>query len=71
MDKAYLKRALLYLLAAVLSVALIVYVGYHLRKFFTKEVETTPAILTEQSFTTPQTAAIQRQRASSIVSHSP
>ena len=51
MDKAYLKRALLYLLAAVLSVALIVYIGYHLRKFFTKEVETTPAILTEQSFT--------------------
>jgi hypothetical protein len=50
MDKAYLKRALLYFLAAVLSVALIVYIGYHVRKFFTKEVETTPAKLTEQSF---------------------
>ena len=34
-----------------LSVALIVYIGYHLQKFFTKEVETTPATLTEQSFT--------------------
>ena len=51
MDKAYLKRALLYLLAAVLSLALIVYIGYHVRRFFTREVETAPAKLTEQSFT--------------------
>ena len=51
MDKAYLKRALLYLLATVLSIALIVYFGYHVRKFFTKEVESVPAKLTEQSFT--------------------
>lgn len=50
MDKAYLKRALLYFLAAVLSLALIVYIGYHVYKFFTKEVETTPAKMTERSF---------------------
>lgn len=60
MDKAYLKRALFYLLAAILSVALIVYIGYHVRKYFTKEVETTPAKLTEQSFTVRADAYVFR-----------
>ena len=60
MDKAYLKRALFYFIAAVLSIALIVYIGYHVRKFFTKEVETVPAKMTEQSFTVRSDAYVFR-----------
>lgn len=51
MDKAYLKRALFTVIAVVISVALILYVGYHIRRFFTKEVATVPTREAEREFT--------------------
>ena len=51
MDKAYLRRVLLSFLAALFSVALILYVGYHIRRFLTKDVATVPAREVEQNFT--------------------
>ena len=55
MDKAYLRRVALYIAAAVLSVALIVYIGYHIRRFFTKDIETAPAKIVEREFTVRDT----------------
>lgn len=52
MDKAYLKRALGYFIAALLSVALILYIGYHVSRFLRKDVATLPAQETEHTFYT-------------------
>lgn len=52
MDKSYLKHALGYFIATVLSVALILYIGYHISRFLTKEVATVPAREVEHTFYT-------------------
>ncbi len=43
MDKKYLKQVALYLLTSLISVGLIVYIGYHLFYGMTQKVETAPA----------------------------
>lgn len=43
MDTDYLKRVGLYILSAVLSIGLVVYLGYHIWQSFSTEVETLPA----------------------------
>ena len=47
MDKEYLKRVGIYILSALLSLCLIFYLGYHVWRSFTKEVQTQP--VTESS----------------------
>lgn len=47
MDKKYLRQTALSILAAVLSIGLILYIGYHLFYGLTQKVETTPASLSE------------------------
>ena len=54
MDKKYLKQVALYVLTAVVSVCLILYVGYHLFYGLTQKVETAPA-LTETVISTLKT----------------
>lgn len=46
MDTEYLKRVGLYILGALLSIGLVFYLGYHIWRTFTLEVETTPALQT-------------------------
>lgn len=46
MDTEYLKRVGLYILGALLSLGLVFYLGYHIWRSFTREVETVPATQT-------------------------
>jgi len=50
MDKKYLKQVVLYVLAAVLSVGLILYIGYHLFYGLTQRVQTTPALISSAQY---------------------
>lgn len=51
MDTEYLKRVGLYILGAILSVGLVFYLGYHIWRSFTREVETVPATQTSAQAT--------------------
>ena len=52
MDKKYLKRVALYVFAAVFSVGMILYIGYHLWNGITSKITTSPALQVSRSFTT-------------------
>ena len=51
MDKKYLKRVALYVFAAVFSVGMILYIGYHLWNGITSKITTSPALQVSRSFT--------------------
>ena len=51
MDKKYLKRVALYIFAAVFSVGMILYIGYHLWNGITSKITTAPALQVSRSFT--------------------
>ena len=51
MDRNYLKRAAISLLVFVFIAAFVLYVGYQVRHFFSKEVETVPARVVEKTYT--------------------
>ena len=51
MDKKYLKRVALYIFAAVFSVGMILYIGYHLWNGITSKITTSPALQVSRSFT--------------------
>ncbi len=60
MDKAYLKRVLLYVLAFVLAIGLALYIGYHIYKMLSREIATTPALLEDFKITATCDAYIFR-----------
>lgn len=45
MDREYLKRVLLYVVVSLVAIGAMIYVGFHMVKSFTSEVETTPAYI--------------------------